>query len=103
MPYTSTNWSEVEVAQDILQIANANTSGFFWTGILYMLWFILMILFVPVAGFEGALLASGFIGMVIGIVLLYSSLISWQWFLPLPGIILFTILYIVWSSRTDTY
>ena len=94
--------SQVENAQDILQVANANSSGFFWTGMLYMLVFILMIVLIPF-GFETALLASAFIGMTIGITLLYLGMISWQWFLPFPGLILFTILYIIWSSRTDTY
>ena len=102
MPFIPTNWSEITVAQDILQVANANSGGFFWTGILYMVTIILMVIFIPF-GFEAALLTSGFIGMTIGIILLYSNLISWQWFLPLPGMILFTILYIVWSSRQDTY
>jgi len=103
MPYVNTNWSEITAAQDILQIANANSSGFFWTGMLYMLWVILLVIFIPLGGFEAAILTSGFIGGTIGLILLYSGLISWQWFLPLPGMILFTILYIVWSSRADTY
>lgn len=103
MPYTQINWTDRTNITGILEVPNLNTGGWFYTGILYMAYFVLTILFINF-GFETAILTSSFITLLIGITLVYMGLISVQWGILFPaGAILFTVLYIVWSSRSDTY
>jgi hypothetical protein len=103
MTYTQINWSSISTIGGILGAANTNTGGWFWAGMLYMIYFVLMILFIN-WGFETALMVSAFISLTIGISLLYLGLVSLSWgILPFIGIILFTIIYIVWGTNRDSY
>lgn len=68
-----------------------------------MFWFVCLILFIN-WGFETALMVSAFISILVGLSLLYLGLISMNWgILPFLGIILFTILYIIWGTNRDAY
>lgn len=82
---------------DLPSWANTTTGGTFWTGILYMLWAILILLFIPF-GFEIALLSASFIGLVLGLMLVYADLVSFARVLVFVGIILLEVIYIVWIS-----
>ena len=94
------NWTNITTAQDILAIANTNSSGVFWTATLWLIWVILLLSGLPF-GFEVALLLSTFFGIVAGTLLAYAGLIAWEITLFFIGQLVFTILYIVWSSNKD--
>lgn len=91
------NWSNVTTFTDILSVPNQQTGSWFWTLILYGIFIIMLILFSGF-GFEVTLLVSASIALIFGVLLAYSGLVAWGWVLTFLGAILFTIVYIVWSS-----
>lgn len=92
------NWTNITSFAQIPQAANTTTGGYFWVGTLYMIWIILLILF-AYFGFEVALLTSSFLALILGLLLVYTDLIAWQWCLTFVGLILGMFLYIIWSSN----
>ena len=94
------NWTNITSPADLLAVPNANSSGSFWSATLYMIWVVLLLVFTPF-NIEVALLASTFFGIVAGILLAYADLVSWGNVLFFIGELIFTILYIVWSSNRD--
>lgn len=101
MAYTYTNWSNVTSPTDFFQVANNNTSGYFWTG---MLWMFFLVMLVTLSSFmiaEGALLAAAFIAFLAALLLLYMGLISFTTLGIFVGIIILDIIYIIWSNRYD--
>jgi hypothetical protein len=93
----ATNWTNITTPENLLQIPNANTNGGFWTVTIFMIWIILLIL-LSSFGFEVAILVASFLALVGSVFLLYMGLISLKIMLFFLGVILFYILYIVWSS-----
>lgn len=91
------NWSNVTTWTGILGTANTNTDGWFWLLINFGVFF-LALLIISLWGFEVALLASSFLGLILGIFLAYIGLIAWGWVLVFVGLILISILYIVWTT-----
>lgn len=94
---TSVNWTNITDFGDFPSWANTTTDGMFWTGILYMLWIIALLIMLPF-GFEVALLSGSFLALMLGILLYYSGLVSWINMIVFIGIILFMFLYIRWSG-----
>lgn len=92
------NWSNVNNLKDFAAIANQNSGGFFWVGMMYMAWFVLFILMLPF-GFEPAVLASSFIAMIPALMLVYLGLIGWKWFVVFPAMILFMIIWMMWGKK----
>lgn len=92
------NWTNVTDWTGILQIANDNSGSWFWTLIMYGVFIIALLIF-SAWGFETGLLVSAFIGLILGLFLVYAELVSWTWTLTFVGIILFMFLYIAWSSK----
>lgn len=102
--FEGTNWSQVSDINGLMYAANAPANGFFWTGMLYMIWVTLLIIFISPFGFETALLTSSFIAMTIGMALVYGGLVSFSWgILTFIGTILATIIYINWATRSDSW
>jgi hypothetical protein len=97
---TSVNWSNVTDFGQLPALANQTTGNTFWVGMLYMIWIVLILVSIG-WGFEVALLTASFLAMVIGILLVYAELISWNYVLSFVGIILFLFLWIIWKSRRD--
>jgi hypothetical protein len=64
----TTNWSAIENFEGFL--TEANRFAPFWTGILYMLWIILIITFLPF-GTSAAIIGGSFIAFMLGIFLVY--------------------------------
>jgi len=96
-----TNWTAVNNVTEILQVPMNTTSGFFYVGVLVLVFFILLI---SLAGFgiEVAILASAFVALIAGVLLVYMQLMAWGWLLPFFALILFLFLYITWSSNRDS-
>jgi len=84
--------------KDLLAIPNATTGGFFWLGMLGMMWAIMVIAFMPF-GIEVAAITASFVMLVAGLFLVYLGLVSWTWLMTFLGIILFLIFYMVWQKN----
>lgn len=91
------NWTNVTSWTGILATANTNSGSWFWTLVLYGVFFVALLL-MSGWGFEVALLASCFIGFIFGMFLAYVGLVAWAWVLVFVGLILIEILYIVWTK-----
>ena len=94
------NWTNMTSLNQIPAAANTATGDIFWTGILYMVWLIILLLLINY-GLEVALLTSSFLATIIGLLLVYGGLVNWQWTLPFIGIMLFMFLYITWTNQPN--
>jgi hypothetical protein len=94
----SINWSNVSSMGQMFQGANTASGGFFWIGMLQMI-FVVAFLVLISWGWEIAILVAAFLGLILSILMSYSHLISWQFVLQFAAIILFMIIYIMWSGR----
>jgi len=88
----TTNWSAIENFEGFL--TEANRFAPFWTGILYMLWIILIITFLPF-GTSAAIIGGSFIAFMLGIFLVYMNLVGWRWLLIIVGVV---ILNVIWDN-----
>ena len=84
--------------KDLLAIPNATTGGFFWVGMLFMMWGIIVMAMLAF-GFEVAMLTASFVILIAGLFLVYLELVSWTWLMTFLGIILFMIFYMVWQKN----
>jgi len=50
-------------------------------------------------GFEAALLAAAFSGLMLGIVMAYAGLVGWTWVVMYAGIVVAIILWVMYSRR----
>ena len=94
------NWTNVTNAGQLLALPNQNTGGWFWMAINLMIWIILILVF---SGFhiEIALMVASFIALIISLFLTYMGLVAWEWCLFYAAWLIFTILYVVWSSSKE--
>jgi len=92
------NWTSITSPSDLLDIPNINTGNWFWLGMLYMIWFILMTL-LSGYGIEKAIITSSMICLIVGMLLAYMNLIAWTWCLFFVGVLIFVFIYIMWSRR----
>lgn len=97
---TSINWSNITTPTQLMNLPNLNTNNSFWTITVFMIWIVMMIIS-SMINFEVGLLFSSFVALVFSIFLVYAGLVSWSTSLFFIGTIVFTILYIVWSSNRD--
>jgi|TARA_Y100000310_G_scaffold3988_1_gene4900 hypothetical protein len=95
-----TNWTNITNAGQLLNIPNDNSSGSFWAVTVYLIWVVLMITFSAI-NIEVALLGATFIALVSSIFLTYAGLVAWENTLFFVGFLIFTILYVIWSSNKD--
>lgn len=102
MARTYWDWAGNSTAQDFLNAANFNTGGSFWTIILYMFVVIVMLAMLPF-GFEAALIVSLFLGIILGVLLLYAGLISGLWLGVLVALEIFIIVYAMATNQKSNY
>jgi len=95
---TGVNWTNITDLGQIPAQANEVSGGSFWVGMLFMMWIILIMLTISY-GFEIAILTSSFAGLIIGLLLVYTDLVAWEYLLVFVGVIVIMFLYIVWSSK----
>lgn len=86
----TTNWSAIDSLQVLL--FEVNTFAPFWTGILYMIFMVLTITFLPF-GFVTAILSGSLLSFFLGLILSYAGLVPWRWTLTLFGLFIATIIY----------
>jgi len=100
MPYTVTNQFEnVTTFSDLIALPNQST-GYFWLGMLVMIFAVLSMTFLSY-GFEVAIITSAFISLILGMLLVYMGLLTWQWLMMFLGIILFLMFYITWNNKRE--
>jgi len=101
----ATNWTNVTTFQDILNVPNQHVSGWiinFWSGMLMMVFMVILLTMIYLGtAIEVALLSTGFICLILALILAYMGLISWLFVLFFVGILIMLMLYIVWSSNRD--
>lgn len=86
-----TNWTTINTFEDLL--SSANSVSPFWTMILFMMWVVLVITFLPF-GTSVAFVGGSFIAFLIGMFLGYMGLVAWKWIMGLLGI---AIAVIIWD------
>lgn len=91
------NWTNVTDFTQLPSLANTNSSGSFWTGILYMIW-VIMFASLVYWGWEAAIMVSSLLALIIGLFLVYADLVNWIYILTFVGIELIMFLYIIWGS-----
>lgn len=94
------NWTNITNLGQLPAAANTASDGTFWVGILYMCWIVLILLIIQF-GWETAMLTASFLGLILGLILVYADLIAWTWILPFVGVMLFMFLYITYVNQQN--
>lgn len=94
---TATNWTNVTDFETLLQAANVNSP--FWLAMLVMLYAVFLISFTSMSNFIVGLLAASFVTLILGLFLAYMGLVAWTWIMFIVGILLFTMLYILFNKK----
>ena len=92
------NWTSVSNTGEMLALANANSGGFFWTGMLFLI-FVVLFTSMLFAGFEVAILGAAFSCLMIGLILAYMDLVGWIWVVMFAGIVIGMFLWIMYNRR----
>lgn len=93
-----TNWTNISTFEDMIFAANQYSP--FWSMILFMLWGVLTITFIPF-GIQIALISGSFIAGIIGLFLAYMGVVSWKWVLGLFAITIFTLIMETFREKKD--
>ena len=97
---TNIIWTNITSISQILGMPNTVTNGWFYAGILVMIWAVIMLALL-FTGFEIALLASTFIAFLLSVMLYMMGLVaSWIVMVPL-GVLLITILGVYITSTRE--
>jgi hypothetical protein len=83
----------------ILAIANNSTGGYFWVVMNMLIWIVAMISLLGF-GFETAVLAASFLGLLVALFLSYMGLEVWRWALFYLGAILIMIIYTAFNRKS---
>jgi len=94
----TTNWTGITDVNGLL--TEANSYAPFWGGMLYMVWFVLVITFIPF-GIDIALIGGSFSAFTIGIFLVYMGLINFKWLLSMIGVIIATVILKTLFSKKE--
>lgn len=92
------NFEGVNTLTGMLQVANTNTGGYTYIGLLIMLE-VIMCIATLAWGFEASILVSAFICLIAGAFLTYLGLISTSWLMFFLAQIIMMFLYITWQKR----
>ena len=94
------NWSNITDFIDIPQQANVVTNGYFWSGMLMMI-FIVLFLIMLIWDWAAAFVVSSFICFILALLLLYSGLIGWGTMSLYIALIIISVIFIGngWASR----
>lgn len=95
-----TNFSNVTSFQDLLTLANTNTSSWFWTAMMFAFYVIATITMINFK-LEVAMLVAGFLTIILGLLLANLGLVAWVWVGVIVGLELLAFIYSVWSSGRD--
>lgn len=107
MTMTATNWTNVTTIYDIMNIPNQYVSAWiinFWSGMLMMVFLVMLLTMIYMGtNVEIALLSSGFVCLILALILVFMTLINWAFVLFFIGTLVMLMIYIIWSSNRDNY
>jgi len=92
------NWSNITTAQDLLNAPNLSVAGYFWVGIMFMFWVIMITLMLNF-GLATALLTASFICFLLSIILVYMQLMAWTWALFYFGVLILCVFWIYYNQN----
>ena len=84
----------------LIQFPNTQTGGYFWFGIMMMIWMIILLALLAY-GFEIAVMSSSFTMLVLSFLLFYADLISWRGVLFFVSLFIGAIMYISITSYRE--
>lgn len=93
-----TNWTNVSTFEDMIVAANQYSP--FWSMMLFMVWSVLVITFIPF-GIQVALIGGSFLAGIIGLFLAYMGVVSWKWVLSLFAITIFILIVETFREKKD--
>lgn len=97
----SINWTAINSTSQILSLPNSSSGGYFWSGMLLMIMFVLLLSLLNF-GFEVSLITSAFITFILSLMLFMMGGLIPSWLVMVfLGIVLITILYIYVSSTRE--
>jgi|SRR3989344_5903247 len=79
-------------------LANQVTGGYFWTGILHMLWAIAILVMLR-EGFEFAFMAASFGCLILATLMVFAGLVSWLVAVEFLAFLLFMFLYVNYANK----
>jgi hypothetical protein len=91
------NWTNITDFSQFPALANTATDGFFWKGMVWMIFIVLIFLFLNF-GFETAIIVPATICLLLSILMLYAGLVTVITPMFFLAIILFFIIYITYSA-----
>ena len=94
------NWANTTTPAQLLASPNYNTGGWFWLGMLFMVFFVMILLFMK-RGINVALMTSAFVCLILGIFLTYMNVLDFSYVLVFAGIIVINIIYIMWGKKAE--
>lgn len=92
----ATNWTGINDMNGLLGAANTNSGGWFWLGMLFMA-YVVMIVSMLGFGLETAVLASSFAALIIGLILVSLGLVAWTYVAGFIGVIVLLIFWITYT------
>jgi hypothetical protein len=93
-----TNWTNISTFEDM--IITANQYSPFWSMMLFMLWAVVVITFIPF-GIQIAIIGGSFLAGITGLFLAYMGVVSWKWVLGLFAITIFTLILETFREKKD--
>ncbi|MDD4363458.1 MAG: hypothetical protein PHD33_04520 [Atribacterota bacterium] len=93
-----TNWTNISTFEDMIFAANQYSP--FWSMMLFMLWAVLVITFIPF-GIQIAIIGGSFLAGITGLFLAYMGVVSWKWVLGLFAITIFTLILETFREKKD--
>lgn len=93
------NWTNTDNFTEFLANANSSGAGWLFTGIDFMVFFVLFVTLASVMEWEVAMMVSSFIGFVLGLLFAYIGVESWTWVGVFVGLMVVSILYRVYSRN----
>ena len=84
---------------DALNALNNSSGGYTFIMITFLVTFILFITLAATFGFEVGLLTAAFVGLLLSLLFVYAGLMTWWVTSIFVGIIIITIIYIMWKQN----
>jgi hypothetical protein len=97
--YQNISWDSMSNFTQFLSNANASGAGYLFPMIDFLVFFVLLISLSGAYGWEAGLLSAGFIGIILSLLFSYMGVMAWSITGIFVGLILFAIMYIVWSRN----
>lgn len=99
--YIETNISNISSFNDLVSAINNSGGGYLFLTIDLIVFLVLFISLSGTFGWEAGLLTSAFVSMILSLLFLYMGVVG-LWIVGIfIGLILITIMYIMWSNRNN--